>query len=192
MTNSAPSRLIVGMTGATGTILGVRLLQALQACGVESHLVVSRAGQQVLQQETGRSLADLRSLWDPRQHRCRCQRRQQPPRPLGPELAEVLLPHPVPPGGQQIGDQVPAEHEEHVHAKEAARGGGDAQVKRQHSKHGKSADPIQAGCTLPLATSDGWPVCRLQRQLDRHLPLKAIFGDFTVRVSEETPWRVGS
>jgi 4-hydroxy-3-polyprenylbenzoate decarboxylase len=35
------TRLIVGVTGATGTIFGVRLLQMLHGSGVETHLVVS-------------------------------------------------------------------------------------------------------------------------------------------------------
>ena len=35
-------RLIVGMTAATGAILGVRLLQALKNCDVESHLILSK------------------------------------------------------------------------------------------------------------------------------------------------------
>jgi len=35
-------RLIVGITGATGVIYGVRLLQRLREAGVETHLVISR------------------------------------------------------------------------------------------------------------------------------------------------------
>jgi flavin prenyltransferase len=34
-------RLIVAMRGATGAIFGVRLLEALRECDVESHLVIS-------------------------------------------------------------------------------------------------------------------------------------------------------
>ena len=55
-----PRRIIVGITGATGAIFGVRLLEALGAAGVETHLVLSRWGQQTVEHETGLSLAQLR------------------------------------------------------------------------------------------------------------------------------------
>jgi 4-hydroxy-3-polyprenylbenzoate decarboxylase len=45
-------RLIVGMTGATGAILGVRLLEALKSCNVESHLVISKWAQRTIEHET--------------------------------------------------------------------------------------------------------------------------------------------
>ena len=45
-------RLIVGITGATGAIFGVRLLEALKGCEVESHLVVSRWAQRTIEHET--------------------------------------------------------------------------------------------------------------------------------------------
>src|SRR6202162_635720 len=59
MDGNSPSRLIVGLTGATGTILGVRLLQALQAAGVESHLVMSKWAIRTLVYETEYSAADV-------------------------------------------------------------------------------------------------------------------------------------
>src|SRR5688500_17981231 len=58
----APRRLVVGLTGATGTILGVRLLEALRATDVEAHLVVSRWGARTLLHETPFSLEDVRRL----------------------------------------------------------------------------------------------------------------------------------
>ncbi|ARN22800.1 UbiX family flavin prenyltransferase [Piscinibacter gummiphilus] len=39
-----PARVVVGITGATGAVYGVRLLERLRAAGAESHLVVSPAG----------------------------------------------------------------------------------------------------------------------------------------------------
>ena len=45
-------RLIVGITGATGSIYGVRLLERLRGAGVETHLVISRWGVQTLVHET--------------------------------------------------------------------------------------------------------------------------------------------
>jgi 4-hydroxy-3-polyprenylbenzoate decarboxylase len=46
------SRLIVGITGATGIIYGVRLLQILQETNVETHLVLSKWGARTLIHET--------------------------------------------------------------------------------------------------------------------------------------------
>ena len=54
-------RLIVGITGATGVIFGVRLLEALKAAGVETHLVLSRWGQRTVEHETGLTSAELES-----------------------------------------------------------------------------------------------------------------------------------
>ena len=45
-------KLIVGMTGATGVIYGVRLLQRLREAGVETHLVISKWGARTLLHET--------------------------------------------------------------------------------------------------------------------------------------------
>jgi len=47
-----PNRLIVGITGATGTIFGVRLLQVLQRAKIETHLVLSNWGARTLIHET--------------------------------------------------------------------------------------------------------------------------------------------
>jgi 4-hydroxy-3-polyprenylbenzoate decarboxylase len=52
-------RIIVAITGATGAIFGVRLLEALKAAQVETHLVLSKWGQQTVEHETGLALADL-------------------------------------------------------------------------------------------------------------------------------------
>lgn len=45
-------RLIVALTGATGAILGVRLLEALKDSEVESHLIVSKWAQRTIEHET--------------------------------------------------------------------------------------------------------------------------------------------
>ncbi len=52
-------RLVVGVTGASGALLGVRLLGALSDLGVESHLVVSKAAALTLARETGLTVAAL-------------------------------------------------------------------------------------------------------------------------------------
>jgi flavin prenyltransferase len=55
-------RLIVGMTGATGAIYGVRLLEVLRTLGAETHLVLSRWARETITVETGRSVDDVTSL----------------------------------------------------------------------------------------------------------------------------------
>jgi 4-hydroxy-3-polyprenylbenzoate decarboxylase len=61
----APQRLIVAITGATGAIYGVRLLQVLQgASDVETHLLISPAGVMNLQHELDMGRADVEALAD--------------------------------------------------------------------------------------------------------------------------------
>ncbi len=58
MTETYPARpgaqrLIVGISGASGVAYGIRLLEALSELGLESHLVVSKAGEMTIGYETG-------------------------------------------------------------------------------------------------------------------------------------------
>ena len=62
MEHAKPQRLIVGITGATGTIFGVRTLQMLHGSGVETHLVVSKWGARTLAHETPYSLKEVQDL----------------------------------------------------------------------------------------------------------------------------------
>lgn len=58
-----PRRLVVAITGATGAVYGVRLLQQLAATpGVETHLVVSDAASLTLHQEVGMQRRDVEAL----------------------------------------------------------------------------------------------------------------------------------
>ena len=57
-----PVRLIVAITGASGSIYGIRVLQLLQSAGVETHLVISKWGARTLQHETGWALKDVQGL----------------------------------------------------------------------------------------------------------------------------------
>ena len=58
-------RLIVGLSGASGAIYGVRLLQVLRdVAEVETHLVMSQAARQTLSLETDLSLRDVQALAD--------------------------------------------------------------------------------------------------------------------------------
>jgi 4-hydroxy-3-polyprenylbenzoate decarboxylase len=57
--------LIVGITGASGAIYGVRLLEALRGLDdVRTHLIVSPSGLRTLEEETGMDAASLRALAD--------------------------------------------------------------------------------------------------------------------------------
>ncbi|MEV7282450.1 non-oxidative hydroxyarylic acid decarboxylases subunit B [Streptomyces sp. NPDC093111] len=58
-------RIVVGMTGATGAVLGLRLLERLsEDSGVETHLVLSRWARATIELETGRSARDVAELAD--------------------------------------------------------------------------------------------------------------------------------
>jgi len=65
---SDPERIIVGVTGGSGARLAVRLLEILADTGPEVHLVVSRAGREVLAHETGRTPEYLVALGGDRFH----------------------------------------------------------------------------------------------------------------------------
>jgi len=61
----SPQRLVVGISGASGAILAVRLLEVLaQMDGIETHLVISPAARMTIRDETGRSVKDVESLAD--------------------------------------------------------------------------------------------------------------------------------
>ncbi len=58
-------RIILGITGASGSIYGVRLLERMRdRQNVESHLILSRSGEKTLFLETGKTAADVRKLAD--------------------------------------------------------------------------------------------------------------------------------
>jgi len=57
-----PGRLIVAISGASGAILGVRLLQVLQNTPIQTHLVVSPAAVQTLASETDFTISQVESL----------------------------------------------------------------------------------------------------------------------------------
>jgi len=62
---NSPRRLVVGISGASGAILAVRLLEVLaQMDGIETHLVVSPAARMTIRDETGRSVKDVEALAD--------------------------------------------------------------------------------------------------------------------------------
>ena len=63
MTKALP-RVVVGITGATGALYGVRLLGRLRALGAQSHLIASSAGVLNVHHELGLNRAELEALAD--------------------------------------------------------------------------------------------------------------------------------
>ncbi len=64
LTGQDRPRLVVGISGASGAVYGVRALEAARELGVETHLVVTKAAALTLAQELGMSLADLAAKAD--------------------------------------------------------------------------------------------------------------------------------
>ena len=62
MNEAKPTRLIVGITGATGTIFGVRLLQMLHGSGIETHMVMSKWGARTLIHETDYTVEQVQDM----------------------------------------------------------------------------------------------------------------------------------
>jgi 4-hydroxy-3-polyprenylbenzoate decarboxylase len=56
--------ILVGITGASGVIYGIRLLEALRSLGVETHAMISRSAEITLASETNLKLAELHKLAD--------------------------------------------------------------------------------------------------------------------------------
>lgn len=58
------SRIILAITGATGAVFGVRLLEELRKSGIETHLIVSRAGALTIAAELDRGRREVEALAD--------------------------------------------------------------------------------------------------------------------------------
>ncbi|NUX01327.1 UbiX family flavin prenyltransferase [Wolbachia endosymbiont of Madathamugadia hiepei] len=58
------SRIVIGISGASGSIYGVRILEVLRDADYETHLVISRAGKTTLTHEVAERLEDITSLAD--------------------------------------------------------------------------------------------------------------------------------
>jgi flavin prenyltransferase len=57
-------RIIVGLTGASGAMYGIRLLEMLRAAGMEVHLVMTKPAERTIVEETDLSVAQVRALAD--------------------------------------------------------------------------------------------------------------------------------
>ena len=55
-------RLIIGITGASGVVYGIRALEILAQSGIESHLVMSKAAEMTIRYETDYKPADVKAL----------------------------------------------------------------------------------------------------------------------------------
>jgi 4-hydroxy-3-polyprenylbenzoate decarboxylase len=62
MTSKNPRRLVVGISGASGTIYGIRVLQMLKQMDIETHLVMSKSAEMTLVYETSYKPKDVRAL----------------------------------------------------------------------------------------------------------------------------------
>lgn len=60
--SAVPRRVIVGITGASGSLYGIRLLERLREAGIETHLVLSQWGARTLVHETDYSVQQVQAL----------------------------------------------------------------------------------------------------------------------------------
>jgi 4-hydroxy-3-polyprenylbenzoate decarboxylase len=62
MSTKTPRRLIVGISGASGTIYGIRMLEMLKKTDIETHLVMSKSAEMTLVYETEFKPKDVKAL----------------------------------------------------------------------------------------------------------------------------------
>jgi len=62
MNTKTPRRLVIGISGASGAIYGVRLLEMLKKTDIETHLVMSKSAEMTLVYETSYKPKDIREL----------------------------------------------------------------------------------------------------------------------------------
>ncbi|HIB22758.1 MAG TPA: phenolic acid decarboxylase subunit B, partial [Rhodospirillales bacterium] len=60
----ASRKIIIGMTGASGSVFGIRLLEALKESDVETHVIASKWAQRTMEHETSLTVEKLRDLAD--------------------------------------------------------------------------------------------------------------------------------
>ena len=64
MATKMKKRLIIGMTGATGSVYGVRMLEVLRDTEIETHFVMSKAAEKTIQLETNHTVDYVKGLAD--------------------------------------------------------------------------------------------------------------------------------
>lgn len=62
--NEPQRRLVVGISGASGVILGIRLLELMRQIDIETHLIVSQAARATIAEETDWKISDVLALAD--------------------------------------------------------------------------------------------------------------------------------
>src|SRR5882672_3105130 len=62
MSTKTPRRLVIGISGASGPIYGVRVLELLKKTNIETHLVMSKSAEMTLVYETDYKPKDVRAL----------------------------------------------------------------------------------------------------------------------------------
>lgn len=62
MSESEQQRLVVGISGASGVVYGIRLLRILSALPIETHLVMSRAAEMTISYETEHKPGEVKKL----------------------------------------------------------------------------------------------------------------------------------
>jgi flavin prenyltransferase len=62
MTTDTPRRLVIGISGASGAVYGIRMLELLRGSDVETHLVISRSAEMTLAYETDLTTKEVRAL----------------------------------------------------------------------------------------------------------------------------------
>lgn len=60
--HTRPKRIVVAITGATGIAIGVRVLELLKQCKIETHLVMSKWGMATMKYETDYNMEDIMAL----------------------------------------------------------------------------------------------------------------------------------
>ncbi len=58
------NRIVVGITGASGVILGIKLLEFLKKTGIETHLIITGIAKKIIEHETDYSVKDVEKLAD--------------------------------------------------------------------------------------------------------------------------------
>jgi flavin prenyltransferase len=62
MSGKAPKRLVVGISGASGVVYGIRTLELLRQMEIETHLVMSKSAEMTLAYETDMKSKDIKAL----------------------------------------------------------------------------------------------------------------------------------
>jgi len=62
MASNTPKRLVIGISGASGTIYGIRMLELLKKTDIETHLVMSKSAEMTMVYETKYKPKDVRAL----------------------------------------------------------------------------------------------------------------------------------